>query len=64
MPQVLEEIKHCVAEGGGFILDRADNRLADARRQRKESYSALTKQAEEIARTLFANKASETSQVG
>ena len=63
MPNILEQINFCVAEGGSFVLDRADEKLATARRERKESYSALTKQAEEIARSLFASKASETSQV-
>lgn len=63
MPDILEEINYCVGEGGSFILDRADERLAIARKQRKENYAALTKQAEEIARSLFASKAAETSQV-
>lgn len=63
MPSIMEDIEFCVAEGGSFVLDRADEKLATARKKRKESYSALTKQAEEIARSLFANKASETSQV-
>ena len=63
MPRILGEITFCVAEGGSFLLARADEKLATARRDRKESYSTLTKQAEEIARSLFASKASETSQV-
>lgn len=63
VPRTLEAIDHCIAEGGSFILDRADEKLAEARRQRKESYAALTKAAEDIARSLYASKASETSQV-
>ena len=63
MPKIMEDITFCIAEGGSFVLDRADEKLAKARKHRKESYSSLTKQAEEIARSLFASKASETSQV-
>ena len=63
IPTVLKEINHCIAEGGSFVLDRADNRLAKARQERKESYRALTKQSEDIARSLYSSKASDTPQV-
>ena len=49
MPKILEDISFCVAEGGSFVLDRADGNLAAARKKRKESYRSLTKQAEDIA---------------
>lgn len=63
MPEVLQEIQFCVGEGGSFILDRADEKLATARAKKRDTYQLLSKQSEEIARNLFASKASDTPQV-
>ena len=62
-PELLAAIRHCIGREDARVQDRSSDRLMAVRQQRRANLDKLQSQSQEWARLLFAQKASENSQV-